>query len=299
MPTLERQSIKYTFSGHESFQCRHLWLKKGYDFIDSGKSFNDEDAVLDLGVGKNMVAAIRFWMKAFAMTDSQDQLTSLAHNLLSDDGWDPYMEDEGTLWLLHYNLVASRLATTYHIVFNELRKEKIEFTKDNYVAYIKRKTESEGLSPISENTLYTDFGVLTKMYVKPEVKEKDREDSFAGLFAELNLIKEEKRRDDTDKLIDYYEITNHDRAEIPEEVVLYGILNMKGFESSINFSALSQEPNSPGSVFALDRSGLTKKIETIVSKYKDITYTDHAGVKELQFKKKYESLSILKTYYGK
>lgn len=34
---------KYTFSGHESFQCRHLWLKKGYDFIKQGKSFNDDD----------------------------------------------------------------------------------------------------------------------------------------------------------------------------------------------------------------------------------------------------------------
>ncbi|RYG02779.1 MAG: DUF4007 family protein, partial [Chitinophagaceae bacterium] len=25
-------STKYTFSGHETFHCRHLWLKKGYEF---------------------------------------------------------------------------------------------------------------------------------------------------------------------------------------------------------------------------------------------------------------------------
>ena len=24
--------IKYCFSGHESFPCKSLWLKKGYDF---------------------------------------------------------------------------------------------------------------------------------------------------------------------------------------------------------------------------------------------------------------------------
>ena len=94
---------KYTFSGHESFQCRHLWLKKGYDFVKANRSFNDEDAVLILGVGKNMVGSIRFWMKAFGMTDNNDQLTELAHKLLADNGWDPYLEDEGTLWLFGHS----------------------------------------------------------------------------------------------------------------------------------------------------------------------------------------------------
>lgn len=25
---------KLTFSGHDTFHCRHLWLKKGYDFVN-------------------------------------------------------------------------------------------------------------------------------------------------------------------------------------------------------------------------------------------------------------------------
>lgn len=62
---VQLENKRFSFSGHESFQCRSLWLKKGYDFINSGKSFNDEDAVVILGVGKNMVASIRYWMKAF------------------------------------------------------------------------------------------------------------------------------------------------------------------------------------------------------------------------------------------
>ena len=48
---------KYTFSGHESFQCKNLWLKKGYDYVKQGRSFTSDDAVVELGVGKNMVAA--------------------------------------------------------------------------------------------------------------------------------------------------------------------------------------------------------------------------------------------------
>lgn len=26
-------NTNFTFSGHESFPCRSLWLKKGYDFV--------------------------------------------------------------------------------------------------------------------------------------------------------------------------------------------------------------------------------------------------------------------------
>lgn len=63
---------KLTFSGHDSFQCRSLWLKKGYDFVKAGRSFTDEDAVVELGVGKNMVNAIRYWMKAFGLTNPDD-----------------------------------------------------------------------------------------------------------------------------------------------------------------------------------------------------------------------------------
>ena len=144
---------KYTFSGHESFQCRNLWLKKGYDFVNSGKSFNDEDAVVDLGVGKNMVSSIRYWMKAFNLLTTSDDLTPLAHKLLADDGYDPYLEDEGTLWLLHYELVRKGFASSYSIVFNELRREKIEFTSTNFVSFVKRKSEIEKSFIVNEKTV--------------------------------------------------------------------------------------------------------------------------------------------------
>lgn len=59
--------VKYTFSGHESFPCKTLWLKKGYDFVRAEKDFNAPEAVVDLGVGKNMVSAIRYWFKSFGL----------------------------------------------------------------------------------------------------------------------------------------------------------------------------------------------------------------------------------------
>ena len=53
-------ALKYTFSGHESFPCKSLWLKKGYDFVIQEKDFNSPNAVVDLGVGKNMVSSIKW-----------------------------------------------------------------------------------------------------------------------------------------------------------------------------------------------------------------------------------------------
>ena len=97
---------KPVFSGHESFACKSLWLKRGYDFVIAGHSFNNEDAVVHLGVGKNMVNSIKYWMRAFGLLKAEGELTSLAHKLMSNEnGYDPFFEDTGSLWLLHFNLI--------------------------------------------------------------------------------------------------------------------------------------------------------------------------------------------------
>ena len=123
------QDIKYSFSGHDSFQCKQLWLKKGYDFVNEGNNFNSEEAVIQLGVGKNMVSSIRFWLKAFNIIDTKDVPTQFGRLLFDDDaGFDPFLEDEGSLWLLHYQLVKNGYSSIYYIIFNEFRKEKLFFS---------------------------------------------------------------------------------------------------------------------------------------------------------------------------
>ena len=99
-------NTNFTFSGHESFPCKSLWLKKGYDFYAAQKDFNSPDAVVELGVGKNMVAAIRYWYKAFGMKSEDERMNWIPDFLFNDkDGKDRFMEDLGTLWLLHFLLV--------------------------------------------------------------------------------------------------------------------------------------------------------------------------------------------------
>ncbi len=65
---------RLTFQGHDTFLCRTNWLKKGYDFVQADGGFNDADAVVRLGVGKNMVTSIRYWLRAFGLANEGDEL---------------------------------------------------------------------------------------------------------------------------------------------------------------------------------------------------------------------------------
>lgn len=285
---------KYTFSGHDSFQCRQLWLKKGYDYVQDGKSFIDEDAVVQLGVGKNMVSSIRFWLKAFNIIDNKDIPTEFGKRLFDDEnGYDPFLEDEASLWLLHYQLVKNSFASIYFIIFNEFRKEKLFFNKDTFVNYVKRIGESNPDLNFNENTVAKDFIVFANLY-KSDPESKDVEDSFSGILSEIELLKATGKGKD-----EQFFIENSERDNLPEAIVLYAILDNPNYGKSISLNSLEFDINSPGSIFALNRTGLMNKISDMVDGFKDITFTDQAGIKELQFKNKADAYSILDTFYGK
>lgn len=93
------------FARHETFHPRFGWLKKGFDraSIDS-ETFLREDAPVRLGVGKNMVRSIRYWCQAFKLLEA-DQPTEFGIQLLGDAGWDSFLEDPASLWLLHWKLL--------------------------------------------------------------------------------------------------------------------------------------------------------------------------------------------------
>jgi len=292
---LENTEItKYTFSGHDSFQCRQLWLKKGYDYVQEGKNFNDEDAVVQLGVGKNMVSSIRFWLKAFNIIDNKDIPTEFGKRLFDDEnGYDPFLEDEASLWLLHYQLVKNSFASIYSIIFNEFRKEKLFFNKETFVNYVKRIGESNPDLNFNENTVAKDFIVFANLY-KNDPESKDVEDSFSGILSEIELLKTTGKGKE-----EQFYIENVERDNLPEAVILFTILDNSNYGNSISLNSLEFDLNSPGSIFALNRAGLMNKISDIVDEFKEITFTDQAGIKELQFKIKSDAYKILDIYYGK
>lgn len=284
--------MKYNFSGHETFHCRSFWLKKGFDYANENNAVFNDSAVVKLGVGRNMVGSIRFWLRAFGLFDENDQINELAQRVFADDGFDPYMEDEGTLWLLHYSLVKSKSrASIYHLIFGELRKLRPEFTKLHFKALALEKDRGA-----NENTLEKDFSVFIRTYFsKPS---KDIEESYSGLLTELGLLHELSRKDELKNNI--YRIENRNQLSIPKEIVLYSILDNENYGESISFSSLFESHENTGNAFCFDKDNLESILHEIEKEFDGIVYKNDAGVKELQFKDgKPNKFNVLENYYGK
>ncbi len=261
------------FSGHESFYCKSFWLKKGYDFVCEGKNFNDENAVIDLGVGKNMVSAIKFWLKAFDIIDDNSKPSEFGNKFFSNSGYDPFIENINTLWLLHYYLVTKEYSSIYSLIFNEFRKERFEFKKDNLLQYIKSKAENA-----NENTIITDINVFFKTYFKPD-KNNSIEDEYNNLFLELNLIYSKVRDKET-----LYFFNLEDKNDLAPEILLFLILEKYSDTKIIDFNDLLYSHNSFGSVFCLSKNNLIDKIKYLAQNYQFFIYTDDAGIGQIQLK---------------
>lgn len=279
---------RYIFSGHESFPCKTLWLKKGYDFVVSGKDFNSADAVIDLGVGKNMVSSIRYWLKAFALTES-DSLTPIATYLLdSATGKDPYIEDLGTLWLLHFNLVNSGEATLYNWFFNRFQKEHIEFDKIQIQDFVHRSMiEADKGKLYNENTVKKDIAVLLLNYLSPE-KTNFSED-YSSLLLDLDLIL--TKRDEVGKT---YLFNFEGKRNIAPEIFLYAILKVSDKQKTIPFNLLQDL----GHVFCMTPLQTIDMLQNIASEFPDVVnYSDVAGIRQIQFVAEIAPKVILDKYY--
>lgn len=277
-----------TFSGHDTFHCRLFWLKKGFDYISNGEKFKDDSGV-ELGVGKNMVNSIRFWLKAFGVITKANEIDSVYKKLLSDDGWDPYLENEATLYLLHYKLCTENHSSIYNLIFRELRKVKPEFSRHHFVNFVRDKDSSQNVKILEK-----DFSVFTRTYGIG--KEKSKEDSYSGLMTELSLLREVGETPNKEKL---YRLENPNQDNIPYEMVLYAMLTNTNYSDSISFNSFYSDNNGVGNIFCFDPDKLEEKLIDITENYNYVTYNSEAGIKELQFKKRLNPLEVLNKYYEK
>ena len=286
--------VKFTFSGHESFFCRSLWLKKGYDALVAGSDFNAPDAVVALGVGKNMVLSIRYWMKVFGLMD-QNRPTELADYLFSDEnGADPFLEDLGTLWILHYQIVTRRLASIYHLAFLELRRERKEFDKDQLISLARRKCSLPGQkTPFNENTVKKDVAVFLRNYVSPS--DTRSPEDFSALFIELGMISQlRSERNTRNQLMERFVFNDQPFDGLDPDILLYALLDYKGVENTLSFDKMQEL----ALVFGYPIPRFIEKVKELVSIYPDkITYSDNSGVRNIQFLSPMEKMDALDRYY--
>ena len=275
------------FSGPESFACKSHWLKRGYDFVRGENNFNDDDAVVRLGVGKNMVASIKFWLKAIGLLKDAG-LVALANHLFDDDnGKDPYLEDIGTLWLLHFLLIQTDYATIYKTTFVDYHRQRNIIEKSKLQNYIKHICFDEtGYKNLyNDNTVKRDIGVMLHNYCAKNGGNVNIEDSNS-LFAPLNLICETEKNT--------YRFNYDTRSDVPSLIFLYALLVKFEGRNSISFEDIAEL----ALIFCLTNNDLLDIINHLCDLYpSEIIFSDVAGIKELQFRATLNSMDVLDRYY--
>ncbi len=287
------------FSGHDTFHCRQQWLLKGLELIvnEGINGFNDiEKSTSVLGVGKNMVQSIQYWLKAFGLTN-KSEISTIANLLfLENEGYDKYLEDEGSLWLLQYLICKNEIASIFKIIFSDFFKEKasIEFTETQIINFIQQKLKDNFQKDASVITLKSDFKAFINSYLILEKNFKTIEDDFNSPLIELNLIGIMERKYNGKDSI--YKI-NKGVKNIPISIFGYCLLDICQNENAINFKDIRI---SLGSYFALSNEGLEILVEQLCQTYSEFIYNDDAGTRQIQIKSKNQNfgLKLLNDYYG-
>jgi hypothetical protein len=251
-----------SFGRHETFPLRFGWLTKGFEVLLEPDPGPEEDLIVRLGVGKNMVGAIKYWLQASRMarpTQRGMAPLDLGKALFAKDGFDPYLEDEATIWLLHWLIASNRDdATTIYWFFN--RFHKLEFNAGQLLTNLKAFLADSGIQAPSDATLENDVSLLLRMYAGATAsRDLSLEDSLDSPLSLLELI---SRADEARNFVSMATV----RHRLPLMAVGYAIAHLFGQSDQRTFS-LSQltvgdaEIPGIGSVFRLTEDCLVAKIE--------------------------------------
>ena len=290
---VNRQKLR--LSGHQTFAFRYGWMEKGVRFATGDSSFSDDTAIVSLGVGKNMVESIKYWCEmAGILADGNS--TEFGSLLLDENnGWDPFLEDNASLWLLHWKLVTNPdFVTAGSIIFNFLHKN--EFSKLDVMEAIAKYIDRNDLKMPAENIALRDIDCYIRSYAGTRrfEKKQNNEESFGCPLQELGLI-----HPMTDA--EMYRFAIGPKVTLPAEIIGFAVWEYLSKIKKHVFriqEALYHE-FSPGQVFMLDENTMIEAINSLNSSPKwgpYFSFTETSGIANIQCTLP-DGNELLKYYY--
>jgi hypothetical protein len=291
------EAAVHSFARHETFAPRFGWLRKGFTAVcDDSEVFLKPDAPVTLGVGKNMVNAIRHWSAAFKLTvESPKGGGSRANTasptweacwLLSEDGADPYLEDPAALWLLHWWLLTPFqgtrcLAPTWWVAFNALPSSR--FHEAELADLVVRQVRLTNWELPAAASIAKDVDCLTKMYAPRKALKEGSPGSFEDLldcpFRELGLIEA------TSDKPHLWRFTDMASASLPSRVIAYACLDYVSRHNpaggSVTLARLANEPGSPGRAFRLREPDIASALEEVSGLHPTMSVSEAVGQRSL------------------
>jgi len=260
------------FSGHESFACRYAWLPKAYREIseDSAAFADEERAMVRLGVGKNMVRSIRFWVEVMGVAASEPNrallTTSFGRAVFAEDGFDPFIEDARTLWLLHWN-VATRTDPLFAWNFLLYNWPFGELTRSEALAALIREARRLSVSH-SEVTLGIHLDVFLHTYIPTRTAKGGLEQSLDSPLTELELLHQvgERRADGSGRREPVYAFRREAKPEVTTALFEYCLddywRRYRAGEATLAYRDVATAPRSIGQVFKLPEDDVRCRLDT-------------------------------------
>ena len=291
---------KTAFGRHESFALRYGWLTKGIQAFETNPNiFSSPDSIVTLGVGKNMVNSIRHWLRATRLveiTPDKKKITPLGAAIFSKDGWDPYLEDEATIWLIHWLLATNpQHATAWYWFFNCFHKP--EFTSKEVYSSFRNFAEEKITTKASPTTIKHDIAVLLRMYV--QTKKRNQITVEEALDSPLSLL----------KLITYspytraYQSKFVKKNDLPIGILGFAVTQLFRFnvqtEIPIEDLMYSKDGDiAPGLVFRLSEVALLTKLEQLIRDFPGIyEIRDTAGIHQMHMLQDIDPQYFLAKHY--
>lgn len=294
---------RWSFSGHETFPFRCAWPKKAVDRTQADEyAFVADDALVRFGVGKNMVSSIRHWGLTLGMLEPAPgsgrmrplKPTALGRSLLTDEGWDPYLEDPGTLWLLHWR-IASRPegATTWWWAFNQ--HPGTVFTRAELLAALASIAARHGGVRATGASLKRDVEVFIRTYAPPRRAGAAKDDTLDCPLAQLGLIVESNQSQS-------FQLVRGDHDSLPVEIFAYALADYFTLRPSDTQTATLEDllfaDGAPGRVFCLSEHGLLRRLERLERMTRGgVVFDETAGLKQLYVHHLPEPIELLRQYY--
>lgn len=282
------KKVKFKLQGHEKFPLREGWINKALMIIPNAPdAFIKKNAPDVFGIGSNMVKSLRYWMRAFGLTNENGlagvQLTEIGKLIAK---YDPYLEKPFTLWIMHSNISKNKeVATIWFMYFNycdadDLKKNEIEAI---LLREVKKYVAGQNFS---EKSLRNDVDVLLSMYSRN--KEKiDPEDKSVSPFSRLSLIKNMDGR--------YFK--NHpDKKHFSEMIVLYELVLMSKNSIGIPIEKAIYGENGLIKIYNLTSVMANDYFDRLdAAGYIHVDRT--AGLDMIYLVQKIEPLDVLEDYY--
>jgi len=290
---------KTAFGQHETFPLRYGWLTKGFRAIQQNPRLFDqpEHAMVTLGIGRNMVNALRYWLEATGVARQNEQKTlptNLGNTLLGEQG-DGYLEDEATLWILHW-LIASNpdKATGLYWFFN-LYPSNV-FQSEDVLKGLSTWVQHEAGLKRSASTLKSDVSMLLRAYAFTKSRTDDPLDSP---FSTLNLIEQGGGRG--------LRSARMLRPYLPPVALHFAIAQRLCVDTqrvALPIRSLMYSEDgwaAPGAVFRLSEEGLMRILNLVVEQNPaQYELRDTAGLHQLYLlEPATDPLEILRRYYAR